>query len=105
MNQTSYRMKVVVLDGSCAVYVNETMVCSTTLPDYYRDGYLGIGAAEGSKVTFQNTRFTALGDETLAKITDITARSVTVRKTALRTVSPPSWKRRTISPSSMKTVF
>ena len=71
MNETSYRMKVVVLDGSCAVYVNETMVCSTTLPDYYRDGYLGIGAAEGSKVTFQNTRYTALGDETLAKITDI----------------------------------
>ena len=71
MNETSYRMKVVVLDGICAVYVNEIMVCSTTLPNYYKDGYLGIGAAEGSKVTFQNTRYTDLGNKSFAKITDI----------------------------------
>ncbi len=71
MNQSDYHMKVVVLDGTCAVYVNEILVCSTKLPDYYRDGYLGIGAAEGSTVIFQNTTYTDLGQQKLAKITDI----------------------------------
>lgn len=71
MNQSDYHMKAVVLDGTCAVYVNEILVCSTKLPDYYEDGYLGIGAAEGSTVIFQNTTYTDLGQQKLAKITDI----------------------------------
>lgn len=71
LNQSSYHMKVVVMDGSCVVYVNEIPVCSAKLPDYYKDGYLGIGAAEGSTVIFQNTTYTDLGQQKLAKITDI----------------------------------
>ena len=71
MNQKDYHMKVVVLDGTCAVYVNEILVCSAKLPAYYKDGYLGIGAAEGSTVTFQNTVYTDLDQKKLAKITDV----------------------------------
>ncbi|MBR2987992.1 MAG: hypothetical protein IKC63_08235 [Clostridia bacterium] len=71
MDQSSYHMKVLLLDGTCAVYVDEVLVCSTKLPEYYRDGFLGIGAAEGSTVTFQNTEFTDLGKKQLAKIENI----------------------------------
>ena len=52
-------MKVVVKDGVCNAYVNDILVISANLPDYYADGYLGIGAAEGSAVAFQNTVYTA----------------------------------------------
>lgn len=71
LNKRSYHMKVAVIDRSCAVYVDDVMVCSAVLPDYYKDGWLGIGTAEYSAATFQNTRYTDLGKKKLAKITGI----------------------------------
>lgn len=71
LNKESYHMKVVVMDGSCAVYVDDILVCSSALPDYYSDGYLGFGTAERSTAVFQNTVYTDLGSKKLAKITDI----------------------------------
>ncbi len=62
MNKESYRMKVVVEKGRCEVYVDDVLAASAELPDYYADGYLGIGAAEGSTVTFQNTVYTPVDD-------------------------------------------
>ncbi|MBP3321574.1 MAG: GH32 C-terminal domain-containing protein, partial [Clostridia bacterium] len=70
-NKASYKMRVMVIDGLCTVYVDGIPVCSATLPSYYADGYLGIGTAEYSSATFQNTVYTDLGDKKVAKITDI----------------------------------
>lgn len=78
MNEGSYRMKIVVLDGVVTVYVGDMVVCSAELPDYYKDGYLGIGAAEGSVVTFQNTVYTDLSAEKIARITDISVDGLTL---------------------------
>lgn len=71
LHRDRYHMKVTVVDGTCVLYLDEELISSTKLPDYYQNGYLGIGAAEGSTVTFQNTTYTDLGTQKLAKITDI----------------------------------
>ncbi len=78
MQEESYRMKIVVLDGAVTVYVGDVAVCAAELPDYYKDGYLGIGAAEGSVVTFQNTVYTDLSAEKIARITDISVEGLTL---------------------------
>jgi len=71
LGKSDYRMKIVVIDNSLAAYVDDMLVCTSALPSYYKDGYIGIGSAEHSAVTFQNTRLTDLGAKQLAKITDI----------------------------------
>ena len=78
MHEESYKMKITVLEGVVTVYVGDVVACSAELPDYYKDGYLGIGAAEGSVVTFQNTVYTDLSAEKIARITDISAEGLTL---------------------------
>lgn len=78
MNQTSYRMKITVIDRHCTVYVDGTPVSTTVLPDYYTDGYLGIGTAEHSSATFQNTVYTDLSQKQLAEITGIEVEGMTL---------------------------
>ncbi len=70
-NKATYKMRVMVIDGLCTIYVDGIPVGSAVLPDYYSDGYLGIGSAEYSSVTFQNTVYTDLSQNKIAKITNI----------------------------------
>ena len=70
MGRDSYHMKVVVDGNQCTGYVDGTAVCTGRLPDYYMEGYLGLGAAEGSAAHFQNTQVSEL--DTSGWITDLT---------------------------------
>ena len=59
----SYRLKVVVSGKTVFCYVDGVRVCGSVLPDWYQDGYLGIGTAEGASVIFQNTKWSAVNAE------------------------------------------
>lgn len=71
LDKTTYKLKVVVLDNVCTIYVDDMIVGSGELPSYYNVGYLGIGGANQSTVTFGATDITMLGNYSPADITNI----------------------------------